>query len=161
MMKLIVAFALTMTFTAHAKRVQIADLDASTFRAQDKTDVKFLFNQTSGEGSAEIEVVRTHIFVRNVCSNGGTVGNGGVFCRQETTTIYDTIAKEVAAIADLRLEGNTVTYYAPEGSVVCGTMKPSRVWRVRTLYLNGNCSFDKKIEEVDGKKRLHVYFVTK
>lgn len=160
MLKLMMAILLTTTFTAHAKRILVADLDGASFRTSDQFDSRFFFNTTSGEGSVDIDVTRVQSLPETVCTGGGPIGTGS-YCRIQMRNFYTTLLKTLVSIPDLRLEGNTATYYSPDGAVVCGTMKISRYLNIRTFYLSGNCSFEENLVKVDGKNRLQVYFITK
>jgi hypothetical protein len=48
-------------------------------------------------------------------------------------------------IDGLMLMGDQAVYHSAQGNIVCGTMGESRVLKVPTLYLSGNCSLSSKI----------------
>jgi hypothetical protein len=59
-------------------------------------------------------------------------------------------------VEGLMLMGDQAVYQSAAGNVVCGTMGVSRVFKIPTLYLSGNCSLSSTIVRVNGMSRKLV-----
>lgn len=93
--------------------------------------------------------------------NGPGYGNPRPYCRTIPQTRSNTVLTNKVKIADVTMNGDDVIYQGAEGDVVCGSMGRSRVFRVPTFYLSGNCSLDGKVVSENGQKVLVVKFKTK
>jgi hypothetical protein len=71
-----------------------------------------------------------------------------------------TIFSKKVAIEGLMLMGDQLVYHGATGNVVCGTMGLSRVLKVPTLYLSGNCKLTTKMGYTNGGELLTVKLKT-
>lgn len=144
-MKALVASLALFSTLAFAGEVSVMEVDAAKTRSTDFVSVKFSMDSASGLGSAQLTVTREIIRV----------------IAHDTVQYEKTILEEKALIPGLALEGDEAVYSSAEGRVVCGKMGVSRVLRVPTLYLNGNCELVAKRVLTNGEAKIFVSFLSK
>lgn len=71
------------------------------------------------------------------------------------------IFSDKVKVEGLVLMGDQAVYQSAEGNVVCGTMGVSRVFKVPTLYLSGNCKLSGAISREGRDQILVVKLITK
>ncbi len=132
-----------MGFSAFAESVIILDTRIGN-RGFGNTDVdtRFFMNTNNGQGYADVEVSvtdyrRDPFPPRTYCDRWGRCYPRRPFPNPLPTTreIYD----QRIQINNLKLVGDQMIYYGRNGRVNCGRLGESRVLRVPTLYLSGNC----------------------
>ena len=125
----------------------VADLPANQLQAQDSLSSKFSIDLTGTESGIKVEAQRI------VVTRGP---------RGQRTRHYRTMLKEKVIVEALRLEGDKVIFKTLEGSDIdCGTMGESRVLKIPTLFLSGNCDLTEKLITTSAGKRLQVRLLTK
>ena len=103
---------------------------------------KFVMDTNTNEGFVTTEVTAWEVANRN----DGYYDQWGrwVPTPNRTSTPVRLLTKTVK-VDGLMLMGDQAVYQGAEGNVVCGTMGYSRVLKVPTLYLSGNCTLVTKI----------------
>jgi hypothetical protein len=177
---------LASTAFAFASDVTVLTTTLPATRGYTTVDTGFYIDTEMKEAYAEIEVDEQITVSYQDCSyNGGYYGGGryggpvrggrygrpypgqigrpfpGNICRTATRTESNTILSNKVKIEGVTMNGDDVIYQGAEGDVVCGTMGRSRVFRVPTFYLSGNCSLQGKISELGGVKQLTVKLIVK
>ena len=178
---------LTSTAFAFATDVTVLSTNIGATRGYTTVETGFYIDTDMKEAYAEIQV-DDQITVRyQDCSYGGTYGGnyGGTYgrggygrggyrpyppmgrpypgpiCRTATRLENNTILTNKVKIAGVTMNGDDVIFQGADGDVVCGTMGRSRVFRVPTFYLSGNCKLVGSISDVNGVKNLTVKFIAK
>lgn len=117
-------------------------------------DSRFSIDTDMKEGFAKVLVSEQYIEYVQRCNGGYPTGP---ICTTYPETRYRTVLTEKVKIEGMTMNGDDVIYQGTEGDVLCGTMKPSRVFRVPTLYLTGKCDLESRISN----NNLVVKFKTK
>lgn len=102
-------------------------------------DSRFYMDTKTGEG-----------FVKAAVSEERMEYPGGYWCSYDPygrciptsrgpVMTHVQVFKASKKIEGLMLMGDQAIYHSAEGNVVCGTMGVSRIFKVPTLYLSGNC----------------------
>lgn len=178
---ILASIVLASSVVANAAEVTVLKADLPAIRGSAAIETRFYIDTEMKEAYANITVDEQEtIYVRD-CSYGGYNGGyrgpgypGGYrgpgypypgnpvpYCRTIPQTRSNTVLTNKVKIADVTMNGDEVIYQGAEGDVVCGTMGRSRVFRVPTFYLSGNCSLDGKVVTENGQKVLVVKFKTK
>jgi hypothetical protein len=166
---------LTSTAFAFATDVTVLTTNLPATRGYTTVDAGFYIDTDMKEAYAEVEV-NEQITVRfQDCSFGGNYGGGygrpypgpygrpypGNYCRQSTRIENNTVLTNKVKIAGMTMNGDDVIFQGADGDVVCGKMGRSRIFKVPTFYLSGNCKLEGTINEVMGVKTLNVKFIAK
>lgn len=128
--------------------------------ARTLVDTKFYMDTKTGEGfvKATVSEERYDYFPRTWCTYDP-------YYRCHTRTVPQptqyTIFSDKVKVDNLVLMGDDAVYQGEEGNVVCGTMGKSRVFKVPTLYLSGNCKLSHSIRYENGNRKLTVTLKTK
>lgn len=165
-----ISMILATTAFAHASEVTVLSTTVPAARGYTDVDTRFYVDTDMKEVFAKVEVTEAvTVYVRD-CS-GGYYGPynpryprpypGNYYCRTIPQTRYSTILSDRVKIDGMTMNGDEVIYQGQEGDVVCGKMGRSRVFRVPTFYLSGNCSLEGSISQLNGIKTLTVKFKTK
>lgn len=108
-------------------------------------DSKFYMDTKTGEGFVKASVAEERLvrWPSPIChyDQWGRCIPTYNYPRTEYVTVYADTVK----VPGLMMNGDDAVFSAPEGNIVCGTIKPSRVFKVPTLYLSGNCKLVEKI----------------
>lgn len=160
-------FALLISAPVFAAEVVVMDIPARDVRGADRVESRFIVNEEMGTVSARMNATRT--VTQCMGPVGGYYGPGGYYqggyyrpgpygqpYRNCMTYVRDilTLTEEVPGMV---VEDKVVSL----DGVVCGKMGVSRILKVPTLYLNGNCKLKEKMVRVNGERRLIVKVVTK
>lgn len=171
MKKFILAFiALSSSIVANAAEITLLDTPIPYSRAYTTVDTRFHIDTDMKEGYAKV-VVEEEEYINNYpnrCWRGGYGPRGpygpgypgGYYCDNYPTRTYRTIFSENVKIEGLTTNGNEVIYQGENGDVVCGRMGKSRVFKVPTLFLSGNCTLKGQMYLENGVKKLVVKFKT-
>lgn len=130
-----------------AGEIIVLDVPAGKTHANDSHLVKFLVNQTDGSVSAALSISREH----ETCRHDR---EGGRDCTSWSTTLVSINSE----IEGMKLADKLVTF---EDRVDCGKMGTSRIFKVPTFFLSGNCTLDYDRVNVSGEKRILVKLMTK
>lgn len=102
-------------------------------------DTRFHMDQTTGQGFVKVLVQEQHdIFTPHCTPHTG--------CFPRRIPRWVTVFSKTVQVDGLMLMDKKVMYQAPEGEVQCGTMGLSRVFRIPTIFLNGNCRLNGMVE---------------
>lgn len=145
-MKFFALASLLFSLTAFAGEVVVMDVSAKGSTKFDTVSARFLIDQTAGTGAAELSVTREH----EICHHDRETG-------RDCTTWTSVILNEKAPIEGLTVVDKKVSI----GNVDCGTMGVSRVFKVPTFYMSGNCTLSADRVTVAGEKRIIVKLITK
>jgi hypothetical protein len=150
----IIALASSMVHAADLVTVLEADLPyLRTGRAS--ADSRFHIDTDTKEGFVKVEVSELETIYTRPMGCGGYYGprgprgprmpRGPRYCPPMPTTVQRTVFQTTVKIENMILVDKQVIYQGTEGEVVCGTMGTSRVMRVPTLYLSGNCELTSRV----------------
>ncbi len=137
-------FAALVLASSMAQAAEVVVLEAElpvVARGREFASSKFQMDTKTGEG-----------FVKTTVTEEVTVWTTETWCTPQfcqsgpvARTVTNQIYSGSAKIANLVLMGDDAVYQGEEGNVVCGTMKPSRIFRVPTLYLSGKCKLETQV----------------
>jgi len=148
MKKLILAALALTASSVFASDVIVLDKEVRYYNnTHFQVATRFYMDQESGQGYVKASVAERRTQYRG---------------RGDTEVSYHTIFSETVKVDGLMLMGDQAVYQGAEGNVVCGTMGVSRVFKVPTLYLSGNCNLDSTFVKVNrSTRRLTVTLKTK
>lgn len=163
-MKMFIMTALLLSsFVANAAEVNVLEADIrvfDTFRTH--VDSRFHIDTNTNEGYVKVSVREDQI-IYNGGNSGGYYDQYGrwhpIPTPPQTTSIN--IMNKTVKVEGLSLVGNKVIYQGAEGEVDCGTMGVSRVFKVPTLYLNGNCKLESDLVHTRTGSKVVVTLITK
>jgi hypothetical protein len=149
-MKRLVLFALVLVSSmSFASETVVLEAQLPILRGFVRTGSKFYMNSKTGEGFVKAYVVEERIdpFPDPWCQydSWGRCIPGYPFPRTVPVTIYANTVK----VPGLMLNGDDAVFSAPEGNVICGTIKTGRILKIRRFRPSGNCVLSEKI--VDNK----------
>jgi hypothetical protein len=151
---MILALALITSF-ANASSVVVMEAELPVTNGQNLVDTRFFMDTKTGEGFVKAVVSEVRYTWPNWCPHDPY---GRCFPQdQRPMPTQVMIFNGSKKIDGLMLMGDQAVYQSAQGNIVCGTMGISRIFKVPTLYLSGNCSLSSKIS---GKK-LTVTLTTK
>lgn len=126
------------------------------------SSAKFFMDKASSLGYAQVEVSEHYQVIHWVdhCVSNGDPRFPRVFCQRvpRTEERIRTIYEHTELIPNLVLEGDKIIYNGENGAVDCGKLGVSRVFKRPTLYLNGKCQLQSKIEFDRADKKVVVDF---
>ena len=153
-MKKFLAALLVLTTSAFAAEVTVLETNLPITQGYTSVDTKFYIDTEMKEGFAKVAVDEQYTVMVQQCNYGGgypgpgpipgrgyprPFPGGGTYCRSIPQTMFRTVLTDKVKIEGMTMNGDEVIYQGAEGTVVCGTMKRSRILRVPTLYLSGKC----------------------
>ena len=159
----ILALLVLATTAVGAAEITVLDSQIPMLRGRAFVDTKFYIDTNSHEGFAKVTVSEEEFITQwpvgycNDWGHGGGYGRrfpgdyyGGRYgrghrCYPRTIPVQRTVFEETVKIEGLVLEGTKFMYNGAEAVVDCGNMGVSRVFKVPTFYLSGNCKLDGKI----------------
>lgn len=154
-------FALVISAPAFAGEMIIMDIPARDLRGADNIQSRFIVNEAAGTVDAKMVASQTVV----TCMPGpigypyphpGDWGPGGYYRRDCMRTVRELLTQTE------EIEGMTVTDKVVSiNGTVCGKMGLSRVLKVPTFFMNGNCKLVEKMTRVNGEKRLQIKLITK
>ncbi len=158
MKKFMLAALVVVASVAQAAEVVVLEADLPVVaRGREFATAKFLMDTKTGEG-----------FVKASVTEEVTIWTTETWCTPQfcqsgpvARTSVDQVYAGSTKIANLVLMGDDAVYQGAEGNVVCGTMKPSRIFRVPTLYLSGKCKLETQILRTGLSGKLVVTLRTK
>ena len=148
MKKLILAALALTSSTVFAGQVTVLEAKVPVIESSNQTaTTRFYMDQKTGQGYVKA-IVTERIFDHHPNRDNGP------------STIQ--VFSETVKVDGLVLMGDQAVYQGAEGNVVCGTMGTSRVFKVPTLYLSGDCVLTSTLMR-DGRKskKLVVTLITK
>ncbi len=145
-MKFLTLALLIISASAFASEVIVMDVPAKGTSRMDDISARFLINQAAGTGAAELSVTREH----EICHHDAETG-------RDCTTFSSVVLNEKAPIEGLTVVDKKVAI----GNVDCGTMGVSRILKVPTFYMSGDCTLSAERVTVAGEKRILVKLMTK
>lgn len=170
MKKFILSCLLLICATAQAAELTVFESELPALRGRAMVETKFFVDTQTKEVFAKINVSDEElVYYPHTCQwgpgyPGGHWGPGpipGRICRPMPTPVRFTLINETVRIENLILVGDKVTYEGASGDVVCGTMKPSRIFKVPTLYLSGKCELEGMILGRRNNSSVVVKFKTR
>ena len=149
-------FIVLMSSVVFADSVVVLEERISRSYQRPEVSSKFFMDTTTSEGFAKISVVE---WDRDL--NPGPIGCdqwGRCYPSPNPMPRMRTLLAEQVEIPNLRLENKQMIYTKANGETVnCGRLGTSRVLRVPTLYLSGNC----ELVNILDYDKLTVIFKTK
>lgn len=148
MKKLILAALALTSSTVFAGQVTVLEAKVRIVETSNQNaTARFYMDQKTGQGYVKASVTE-RLYGRHPNRDN------------ESTTI--TVYSETVKVDGLVLMGDQAVYQGAEGNVVCGTMGVSRVFKVPTLYLSGDCALTSTLMR-DGRRasKLIVTLITK
>jgi hypothetical protein len=145
-MKKFMILALTLvTSIANAASVVVMEADLPLTTGMTLSNTRFYMDTKTGEG-----------FVKALVSETRYTWTGNGWCtldpynrcfphHNQPMPTQVLVFSGLKKIDGLMLMGDQAVYHSAQGNIVCGTMGESRVLKVPTLYLSGNCSLSSKI----------------
>ena len=158
-------FALLVSAPAFAAEVVVMDMPSRDLRGADRIEVRFDVNEAAGTVDAKM---RASEFVTTCMGPVGypgpyypyPYGRGGYrggYYRTHCMTSERELMTATEEIAGMTVVDQVVSY----NGTVCGKMGLSRVLKVPTFFMNGNCKLVHKTSRVNGERRLQVKLITK
>lgn len=148
----------SMAFSAETIRIVEDEIPNGPFYA--RSDAKFYMDSDTSLGYAQVSVTEEIqvTYWETVCTSHPR--HPAPICHRvpRTQTEYRTIYNHTELIPNLVLEGNKMVYHGEEGTVECGTLGTSRVFRRPTLYLNGKCKLNSRVMLDRSTKKVIVDF---
>lgn len=117
-------------------------------------DARFHMDMQTGEGFVKVSVTEDRWM-----SGGYYDSNGRWYPHRVPMPM--TVFSDTIKVDGLMLVDKKVIYQGAEGEVECGKMGLSRVFKVPTLYLNGNCSLSSRLSGGWNNRTLTVTLSTK
>lgn len=159
-------FALLISAPVFAAEVVIMDIPAVDLRGADSIESRFIVNEAAGTVDAKVTATETVV----TCMGGpigypgpyypypGHWGPGpGGYYRRNCMTSTRELLTQTEEIAGMTVADKVVSY----NGITCGKMGVSRVLKVPTFFMNGNCKLVDQMVRIDGERRLQVKLVTK
>jgi hypothetical protein len=159
---ILAVFALA-SICAHAGEVTVLEAELSNYAyARAVSEARFFMDTTTGEGFVKAQVYEERFsdFPGNTWCSYDRYGNC-IPHRQMPAPVQVLVYAKTQKVEGLMLMGDQAVYQGEQGNVVCGTMKPSRILKVPTLYLSGNCKLNSKIVKNGMNSKLIVTLKTK
>lgn len=158
---ILAAFVLASS-AVNAAEVVIVDANLPVINeARALVDTRFFMDTKTGEGFVKVAVSEerfTH-FPHNICTYDQYGRCFPSNHRPMPTQVM--VYSDTVKVDGLMLMGDQAVYQSAEGNVVCGTMGLSRVFKVPTLYLSGNCSLSADIVRTRHSSKIVVKLKTK
>ncbi len=160
-------FALLISAPVFAAEIVVMDIPASDLRDANQINSRFIVNEAAGTVDAKLTASRNVVS----CTWGpigyprpypgpypypGQWGPGG-YNQRECTTYVEEVLTQTEEIPGMTVADKIVSI----DGTVCGKMGLSRVLKVPTFFMNGNCKLVNKTTRVNGEKRLQVKLLTK
>lgn len=143
MKKLLIASLVLCVSAAQAADINILDVFIPLARTYDSVNSSFQMNTSTGAGSVRVTVTEQRMdpfppFPGGCRPTpyGGCIPDGRPMPMPTPYIVFD----EMVPVAGLRLENKKVIYDGENGAVDCGTLGYSRILKIPTIYLSGNCS---------------------
>lgn len=163
-MKMFIMTALLLSsFVANAAEVNVLEADIRVFNTFGTiVDSRFHIDTNTNEGYVKVSVKEEQI-IYNGGYGGGYHDQYGRWhpIPSAPQTSYITILSKTVKVEGLSLVGDKVIYQGEEGEVDCGKMGVSRVFKVPTLYLNGNCKLESDVVPTRMGSKVVVNLITK
>lgn len=153
-MKSLMLALLLISTSAFANEITLLTTTTPISRGFQSVSSKFSIDTDMREGFAKIVVSEQYTVYVQRCGGGYP---SGPICTTYPETMYRTVLTEKVKIEGMTMNGDDVIFQGSEGDVLCGTMRPSRVFRIPTLYLTGKCVLESRIRN----NNLVVKFKTK
>lgn len=162
MKKLLIASLILGTTVAQAADLNVLDVYIPMASSYDTVDSSFQMNTSTGAGSVKVTVTqqRANPFPNPYPYPGGCNPYSGCIPRPMPMPqpTYVVIFDEMIPVNGLRLENKKVLFDGENGTVDCGTLGYSRILKIPTIYLSGNCTL---IESLGRNGNLRVTLRTK
>ncbi len=133
--------------TSFAAEMVVIDVPAGHSKAHDSHSVKFVIDQETGNGSAVLSVDRKH----EDCFYDSETG-------RDCTSWYSNLVSAKEVIVGIDVVDKKVTF---EDRLDCGKMGVSRIFKVPTFFMTGNCTLSFERVKTNGEKRIVVKLLTK
>jgi hypothetical protein len=164
-MKKFILMALAFSSLAHAAEVVVLDANLPIINdARALTDARFFMDTKTGEGFVQAAVSEERYTMPFPGGYGCSYDQYGRCYPGPNRMPMPTQVEVYSAskkIDGLMLMGDQAVYHSAQGNIVCGTMGVSRVFRVPTLYLSGDCKLSSKIVRDGANTKLIVTLKTK
>jgi hypothetical protein len=156
-------FALLISAQAFAGEVVVMDIAAVDLRGADRVDTRFNVNEAAGTVSADMTATRQIV----QCMGGGYYGGGyygggygpfgGPYYHRNCTAFDQVVLTQSEEIPGMTVADKIVSI----DGINCGKMGLSRILKVPTFFMSGNCKLVEKMVRVNGERRLQVKLITK
>lgn len=172
MKKFVFAILVLCSAIANAAVVPVLEAELPALRGQAFADARFHMDTQTTEGFVKVSVVEEEVIYHHgrydFCHwDRGPYGPGPWGPRYRRcyppmpTTIRTNVLKDTVKVEGLTLAGKKIVYQGENGEVDCGTLGVSRVLRVPTLYLNGNCTLEARLSGPRHRSKVVVTLKTK
>lgn len=162
MKKIIFAVLMVFTLVAHAAEVVVLEEDLPYLNeARALSDSRFYMDTKTGEGFVKASVLEERYvqFPGQTWCSYDYWGRCIPSRRPHSTQVM--VYSKTTKIEGLMLMGDQAVYQGAQGNVICGTMGSSRIFKVPTLYLSGNCKLSSQIIRNGLNSKLIVTLKTK
>lgn len=126
----------------------------TSFRTE--VDTRFYMDTRTMEGFVKVTVSEERSM-----PTGGYYDQWGRWYPQRPMPIPTVIFQDTVKVDGLMLVGDKVMYSSDSGEVDCGTLGYSRVLRIPTIYLSGNCELSGRVMSGSRTSRIVVKLITK
>ena len=158
MKKLLLASLILGTTVAQAADLNVVDVYLPMATSFDTVDSSFQMNTSTGAGSVKVTVTQQRQDPFPHPYPGPCTPYGGCFPNPRPMPMPVVIFDEMIPVNGLRLENKKVLFDGENGTVDCGTLGYSRILKIPTIYLSGNCTL---IETLGRNGNLRVTLRTK
>ena len=159
MKKFFIAALVLATTVVNAAEITVLEAQLPTVDGRSTmTDTRFYINTKTMEGFAKVSVSEQRYVYTDGCTWDAS---GRCFPSRHRTPVIEVIFQETVKIDNLMLMGDKVIFHGAEGDVDCGTMGVSRVLKVPTLYLSGNCQLTSRVVGTRNNSKIVVKLNTK
>ena len=139
MNKFIIIFMFVFSAIVNASDVVVLEETIPSIRSgRELINTSFYMNLKTGEGFAKTMVAEEdyYPYPNRWCQNGPYGPYANCFPGQRPPRV---IFSKTTKIDGLSLVDGKAIFNGAEGEVICGTMGASRIFKIPTLYLSGNC----------------------
>ena len=162
MKKLILGILVLAASVVNAAEVVVTESTIPYSRGRTFVESRFFMDTKTGEGFVKVSVNEEIFDYYNPggwCNYDpyGRCYPGPHTSQRRIVQIFSDKVK----VEGLMLMGDQAVYQGAEGNVVCGTMGVSRVFKVPTLYLTGNCKLSGVIRREGRDNKVQVKLITK
>lgn len=160
-------FALLVSAPVFAAEVVVIDIPAVDLRGADRIESRFIVNEAAGTVDAKMTATETVVTCMGPIGYPGPYyphpgpwdrgGYGGGYYRQNCMTSVRELFTQTEEIAGMTVADKVVSF----NGLNCGKMGVSRVLKVPTFFMNGNCKLVDQTVRINGERRLQVKLITK
>lgn len=154
-MKKIIFLAMILAASfAQANELTVLESDVNVMSFRALSDARFQIDQDTQEGFVKVIVSEERPVIDY---NGGGLpgpfpGGYNPFPQWNPTPMMVAVFEKTVKVDGLMLMADKVIYHAKEGSVECGTMGVSRIFKRPTIFLSGKCVLSTSLKQLSRRK---------